>query len=130
MSKACPDTRGRWFWIVLLAWLLLNCALLWLYFDPAQKQLVGDEFDYEKRALALLAGQPAAELFIWPPGQTWFIAAIYRLFGNHVLAVQLLQVVLLAFCAGMLVKLWKTLDSARAACLAGALFLLSPAALA
>lgn len=130
MSKVFQGTRGRWFWIVLLAWLLLNGVLLWLYFDPAQKQLVGDEFDYEKRALALLAGQPAAELFIWPPGQTWFIAAIYRLFGNHVLAVQLLQVVLLAFCAGMLVKLWKTLDSARAACLAGALFLLNPAALA
>ena len=130
MSKVFQGTRGRWFWIVLLAWLLLNGVLLWLYFDPAQKQLVGDEFDYEKRALALLAGQPIPELFIWPPGQTWFIAAIYRLFGNHVLAVQLLQVVLLAFCAGMLVKLWKTLDSARAACLAGVLFLLNPASLA
>lgn len=130
MSKVFQGTRGRWFWIVLLAWLLLNGVLLWLYFDPAQKQLVGDEFDYEKRALALLAGQPIPELFIWPPGQTWFIAAIYRLFGNHVFAVQVLQMVLLVLCAGMLVKLWQTLDSARAACLAGALFLLNPAALA
>ena len=46
MSKVFQGTRGRWFWIVLLAWLLLNGVLLWLYFDPAQKQLVGDEFDY------------------------------------------------------------------------------------
>src|SRR5690606_28902143 len=85
---------------------------------------------YEKRALALLAGQPIPELFIWPPGQTWFIAAIYRLFRNHVFAVQLVQMVLFAFCAGMLVKLWQTLDSSRAAWLAVALFLLNPAALA
>lgn len=130
MSKVFPGTRSRWFWIVLLAWLLLNGVLLWLYFDPVPKRLVGDEFDYEKRALALLAGQPAAELFIWPPGQTWFIAAIYRLFGNHVLAVQVVQMILFALCAGTLVKLWQTLDSSRAACLAGVLFLLNPAALA
>lgn len=130
LPGARPLLQSRGFWLVASAWLLLNIGLLWLYYEPAQKQLVGDEFDYEQRALALLSGQPVAELFIWPPGQTWFIAAIYRVFGNHVLVVQMLQVVLLALCTGMLMQLWRTLDTPRAADFAAAIFLLNPATLA
>lgn len=122
--------RRSWPLLAFAAWLLLNAALLWIYYHPHLKPLVGDEFDYNKRALALLAGQPAPELFIWPPGQTWFIAAIYALFGSHVLAVQLTQIGLLAVCAALLVRLWETLDSRPAALLAGAIFLLNPATLA
>ncbi|MFZ1797214.1 MAG: glycosyltransferase family 39 protein, partial [Dokdonella sp.] len=117
-------------WLLAAAWLLLNAALLWMYYNPAQKPLVGDEFDYQRRALALLAGQPLPELFIWPPGQTWFLAAIQALFGSHLLIVQLVQIVLLAFCAFLLARLWKTLDNARAAWLALTIFLLNPASLA
>jgi hypothetical protein len=122
--------RRLWPWLILAAWLLLNAALLWIYYQPALKPLVGDEFDYNKRALALLAGQPLPELFIWPPGQSGFIAAVYALFGSHVLAVQLIQIVLLALCTGLLVRLWRTLDSHRAALFAGGLFLLNPSTLA
>ncbi|MEO7013395.1 MAG: glycosyltransferase family 39 protein, partial [Dokdonella sp.] len=112
------------------AWLLLNAALLWIYYHPALKPLVGDEFDYNRRALALLAGQPMPELFIWPPGQTWFIAAVYAVFGSHVLAVQLVQIGLLAACAALLARLWKRVDGSRAALLAAGLFLLNPGTLA
>jgi hypothetical protein len=122
--------RRPWPWLVLAAWLLLNAALLWIYYQPTLKPLVGDEFDYNKRALALLAGQPLPELFIWPPGQSGFIAAVYALFGSHVLAVQLVQIGLLVLCTGLLVRLWHTLDSLRAAMFAGALFLLNPSTLA
>jgi hypothetical protein len=122
--------RRPWPWLVLVAWLLLNAALLWIYYQPALKPLVGDEFDYNKRALALLAGQPLPELFIWPPGQSGFIAMVYALFGSHVLAVQLIQIVLLALCAGLLARLWRTVDSHRAALFAGGLFLLNPSTLA
>ena len=101
-----------WLWRG-LAWALLNAGLLWIYYAPATKILVGDEFDYNQRALALLAGKPMPELFIWPPGQTWFIASIYRVFGPHVLAVQLVQIAMLALCAVLLVRLWKTLDNGR-----------------
>ncbi len=119
-----------WPWLALAAWLLLNGALLWIYYHPALKPLVGDEFDYNRRALALLAGTPMPELFIWPPGQIGFIATIYAVFGSHVLAVQLVQIVLLAICTALLVRLWKTLDSPRAAWLAGMIFLLNPGTLA
>lgn len=122
--------RPAWLWATGMAWALLNLALLWIYYSPAGKILVGDEFDYNQRALALLAGKPMPELFIWPPGQAWFIALVYRVFGAHVLAVQLVQTAALALCAILLVRLWKTLDDGRAAFAAGALFLLNPGTLA
>jgi hypothetical protein len=119
-----------WPWLLAGCWLGLNALLLWIYYEPAMKTLVGDEFDYNQRALALLAGKPVLELFIWPPGQAWFIASVYAVFGAHVLAVQLVQIGLLALCAGLLVRLWRTLDGARAAWLGGALFLCNPGTLA
>ena len=127
-----PGARARrvWLWLAFAAWLLLNVILFWIYSHPTLKPLVGDEFDYNRRAIALLGGQPLPELFIWPPGQIWFVAAIYAVFGHHVLAVQLVQVGLLAGCAVMLVRLWQALDNRRAALLAGALFLLNPSTLA
>lgn len=123
-----PDRR----WLVLgaLAWLSLHVLLLWLYYEPTAKPLIGDEYDYNRRALALLAGTPGAETFIWPPGQTWFIAAIYALAGQHLLAVQVAQIVLLAICTLLLVRLCRTLADPRAAWVAGALFALNPATLA
>jgi hypothetical protein len=130
VPAAARDGRRLWPWLVVAAWLVLNGLLLWIYYDPAAKILVGDEFDYNRRALALLAGEPQVEQFIWPPGQTWFIASIYRLLGTHVLAVQLVQIALLALCTGLLVRLWRRVDGAPAALLAGMLFLLNPGNLA
>jgi 4-amino-4-deoxy-L-arabinose transferase-like glycosyltransferase len=136
VDASAPTTiaRGvdaRWVWLVLGIWLLLNAALLWLYYaGPAPKPLIGDEFDYDRRAIALLAGQPVPETFIWPPGQTWFIAATYRLFGTHVLAVQIVQITLLLACAGLLAQLWRPVIGARAAFAAASLFLLNPTTVA
>nr|HPG95193.1 hypothetical protein [Dokdonella sp.] len=130
-SAAAPRALHKaWPWAIAVVWLLLNVALLWIYYDPGQKPLVGDEFDYHRRALALLAGQPIVELFIWPPGQTGFVASIYWLLGSRLLAVQIVQIVLLAMCAAMLVRLWQTIDNGRAAFFAGAVFLLNPGTLA
>lgn len=129
-ALALSNTGRRWLWLAIAAWLLLNVALLWLYYSPARKPLVGDEFDYHARALALLAGQPAIELFIWPPGQTWFLAAIEWIPGAGLLAVQLLQTGLLALCGWLLIRLWRTVDSPLAALLAAAIFLLNPGNLA
>ena len=135
-TRAPASTIGRGVdtrlvWLVLGAWLLLNALLLWLYYaGPTPKPLIGDEFDYNRRAIALLAGQPVAETFIWPPGQTWFIAAIYRVFGAHVLAVQVVQIGMLLACAGLLARLWLPLAGARAAFAGATLFLLNPTTIA
>lgn len=136
MATRAPAASGhgvdaRLFWLVLGAWLLSNALLLWLYYaGPAPKPLIGDEFDYNRRAIALLAGQPVAETFIWPPGQTWFVAAVYRVFGTHVLAVQIVQIGVLLACAGLLAQLWRPLAGARAAFAGAALFLLNPTTIA
>lgn len=134
MSLAQSPARGKparvWLWAIIAVWAVFNLLLFWAYYAPAQKPLVGDEFDYHARALALLAGQPVAEQFIWPPGQTWFIAAIGWLTGSTVLAVQLVQVAMLAICAMLLAHLWRKLDSPLAAWLGAALFLLNPGNLA
>lgn len=130
--QASVSTRfdRKWLWLAVATWVLLNLALLWIYYAPAQKPLVGDEFAYHARALALLAGQPVIEQFIWPPGQTWFLAAIGFFAGNGLLAVQLLQTGLLIVCAWLLVRLWRTIDSRMAALLAATIFLLNPGNLA
>ncbi len=113
------------------AWVLLNGLLLWLYHAGATpKVLIGDEFDYNRRALALLAGETVPETYIWPPGQTWFIAAVYRVLGVHVFGVQVVQIVLLASCAVLLARLWRPVAGARAAFAAAALFLLNPTTIA
>ncbi len=130
LASSMRSAGERWPWLLAACWLGLNALLLWIYYEPALKILIGDEFDYNQRALALLAGKPVVELFIWPPGQAWFIAAVYAVVGPHVLAVQLVQTGLLALCAGLLVRLWRTLDGARAAWLGGALFLFNPGTLA
>ncbi|WP_440224064.1 ArnT family glycosyltransferase [Dokdonella sp. MW10] len=127
-ADAAPS-RTAWA-IAVSAWLLANLLLLWLYYEPSTKPLIGDEFDYNRRALAWLAGQPVAESHIWPPGQTAFIAAIYALAGPHVVAVQVVQIGLLAGCALLLARLASRVFDARTAWYAGALFLLNPGSLA
>ncbi len=130
MLPSGARARRAGLWLAFASWLLLNAILLWIYSHPTLKPLVGDEFDYNRRAIALLGGQPMPELFIWPPGQTWFVAAVYAVFGAHVFAVQIIQIMLLAACAAMLMRLWQTLDNRRAALCAASLFMLNPSALA
>jgi len=122
--------RRHWLVVAAIAWLAANAILLWLYHGEPPKPLIGDEFDYNRRALALLAGTPVPETFIWPPGQTWFLAAAYRVFGTHVLAVQIVQIALLLGCAWMLMRLCRPLVGARAATAATLLFLLNPTTIA
>lgn len=122
--------RTRAIALLVAGWLLLNAALLWLYYEPAIKPLIGDENTYQRRALALLAGQPEPNDFIWPPGQVWLLGALYAVGGVHLWLVQGLQMALLGGCGVLLYRLWRELDSARAALCAAALFLLNPGVLA
>lgn len=122
--------RRHWLVVAAIAWLAFNAVLLWLYHGEPVKPLVGDEFDYHRRAMALLAGEPIPETFIWPPGQTGFLAAVHRVSGTHVFAVQLVQIALLLGCAWMLARLCRPLAGAHAATAAALLFLLNPTTIA
>ncbi|MEO7200954.1 MAG: hypothetical protein ABIY56_12170, partial [Dokdonella sp.] len=104
--------------------------LLWAYYEPAIKPLVGDEYTYNERARALLAGNSTPSAFIWPPAQDWFVAALYAVSGAKLWLLQLVQTGLLACCGVLLFRIWSNLAGTRAAMFASALFLLNPATLA
>ncbi|HET6545936.1 MAG TPA: glycosyltransferase family 39 protein [Rhodanobacteraceae bacterium] len=124
-------TASPGWWVAIgLAWCALNGVLLWAYYLPAAKHLVGDETTYHLRALALLAGTPGPPSFIWPPGQDLFLAIIYAVTGPRLIAVQLVQIALLAWCSWLLMRLWRVIDGRRAGLCAGAIFLLNPSTLA
>lgn len=88
-----------------LAWLLLATGLLALYWFPQAKQLAGDEISvYQPMALAVLAGGDWFDpRLLWPPLQGLFMAAVYAVAGPHILAVQLVQLALLAL-SGLLLQ--------------------------
>ena len=112
---------------------LAEQALLWaLYWWPAPKALVGDEVLYLQRALGVARLAPLPEkLWLWPPLQHWFLGALFRLFGPHLVVAQLAQNLLLLASAGFLRALWRRLDGrAAAGDLAAALYLLNPSVLA
>ena len=104
-------------------------ALLWIaYYAHGAKPLIGDEAGYQARALAILAGGPWMPGAIWPPLQPLMLAAIYAVFGVHLLAAQIVQTLLFVACAALLRDLWRRVSgSVAAANAAAALFLLNPA---
>ncbi|MEO7323929.1 MAG: hypothetical protein ABIW82_03790 [Dokdonella sp.] len=111
---------------------LASQALLWLaYYSGDAKTLIGDEQTYQASALAILGGGPWMPSSIWPPLQPLFIAAVYAVFGTHLLAVQIAQSLLFVACAALLRVLWRHLGSSVAAAnTAAALWLLNPSSAA
>jgi hypothetical protein len=103
-------------------------ALLWTaYYANGAKPLIGDERSYQDFALSILAGGSWMPSSIWPPLQSLLLAAVYRIAGVHVFAVQVLQTILLIVCALLLRSIWRKVGgSVAAANLAAALFLLNP----
>jgi hypothetical protein len=125
-------SRRTWWVLFLLLYGLQQGLLWWLYWSPTAKTLFGDEVLYVARArgIAGLADMPPKE-WLWPPLYHWFLGALFRVFGQNFVVVQIAQNLLLLLCAGFLRGLWLTLDSRRrAANLAAAVFLLNPSTLA
>ena len=122
--------RHRLAWAATFALLFgAGQALLWIaYYANGAKPLIGDEQSYQDFALSILAGGTWMPSSIWPPLQSLLLAAIYRVAGVHVLAVQVAQTILLLGCALLLRSIWRKVGgSVAAANLAAALFLLNPA---
>jgi 4-amino-4-deoxy-L-arabinose transferase-like glycosyltransferase len=115
--------------IVAAALFLAGQALLWFaYYGAGAKSLIGDEQSYQQFALDILGGGSWMPSTIWPPLQPLFLAAIYAIAGVHIVAAQLVQVILFVGCAVLLRAIWRRIDgSVRAANAAAALFLLNPA---
>ncbi len=121
--------RRRALAVVFIALFVAIQALLWLaYYAHGAKPLIGDEASYQATALAILDGGAWMPSTIWPPLQPLLLAAIYAIFGAHVVAAQLVQTGLFIGCAALLRDLWRRVGgSVAAANAAAALFLLNPA---
>lgn len=121
-------TRRRVAVGVFIAAFALSQALLWFaYYAHGAKTLIGDELGYHETALAILAGGAWMPSSIWPPLQPLMLAALYAVFGVHVLVAQIAQTLLFIGCAALLRGLWRDLGgSVAAANWATALFLLAP----
>jgi len=124
-----PARRRQRLAALFVALFALSQALLWwAYYAHGAKPLIGDEAEYQRTALSILAGGPWMPGTIWPPLQPLVLAAVYSLAGPSVLAAQLLQTVLFILCGALLRDLWRRLGgSVGAANTGAALFLLNPA---
>lgn len=103
-AAAFPPDRRRRLTAAAIAWLLLAAGLLALYWFPQAKQLAGDEMSvYQPMALSVLSGGDWFDpRLLWPPLQGLFMAAVYAVAGPHILAVQLVQLILLALSGVLL----------------------------
>ncbi|MCK9490054.1 MAG: glycosyltransferase family 39 protein [Xanthomonadales bacterium] len=132
-GQAAPDpSQRRLVAAAALVWLLLCLALLALYWWPESKRLAGDEQNYQQTALAILAGGDWFDRhLVWPPLQGLFMAAVYTIAGPHLLAVQLVQLGLLAASGVMLARIVTLLTGhRRAATWAGILLAVNPLTIA
>ena len=128
MQAGTAARRRRWLIAALLLFALSQAALWYAYYGRSAKTLIGDEYAYLTTALAILDGGAWMPSTIWPPLQPLWIAALYKLFGTHIVVVQLAQTLLLIACAALLRDLWRRLGgSVAAANTAAALLLLNPA---
>ena len=128
MQAGTAARRRRWLAAALLLFAVSQAALWHAYYGRSAKVLIGDEHAYLATALAILDGGAWMPSTIWPPLQPLWIAALYKLFGAHLVVVQLAQTLLLIGCAALLRDLWRRLGgSVAAANTAAALLLLNPA---
>jgi hypothetical protein len=128
MTAAIVRRRRRLGALFVALFALSQALLWWAYYAHGAKPLIGDEAEYQRTALAILAGGSWMPGTIWPPLQPLLLAVVYSVAGPSVLAAQLLQTVFFILCGALLRDLWRRLGgSVAAANTAAALFLLNPA---
>jgi 4-amino-4-deoxy-L-arabinose transferase-like glycosyltransferase len=86
--------------IAAIAWIVaLHGLLAWLSFGGEGRHLVGDEYHYFVAAGRLLATGTLVLDPLWPPLYPWFLAAVFRLGADHLVALAVVQGVLLLVAA-------------------------------
>ncbi len=83
----------RSYWVRLLGVaLLVRCLDVFVAFGSMP--FISDASAYHRAAVALMANFPGSEAYYWPPGQPYFMAGLYTLFGVSPLPIQLATIVL------------------------------------
>ena len=126
-----PDNKRAAYVQLLLLFLGALCLRLLAIYDgrhsPFFQNLIIDAGKYSQDALSLLAGHESnftAQPYWQAPGYTWFLAAIYWVFGPHnLLAVRTIQAFLGASTCLLTFVLGRLLDLPYRASFAGAFLL-------
>jgi 4-amino-4-deoxy-L-arabinose transferase-like glycosyltransferase len=82
--------------------LLVHLGLLWIYWRPQPKVLLGDEARYRAWADEILSGRDPEPDLLWPPLYPRFLALVLGSPQGSLLRVQLVQTALLIFVAFVL----------------------------
>ncbi len=85
--------------------LVINATLLYLYYQPTAKKLVGDEGYYLKLAIGLARREQVTHNLLWPPLYADWIGLIFTLLGIKRPYIQALQIVLWLISGLLLYKI-------------------------
>jgi hypothetical protein len=119
--------RTRTGWLLVLIGLLLNLSLLWYYYQPTPKRLVGDENRYFSQGVQAASGERSPYDLLWPPLYGEFVGLLFRLFGPQMIYVQGVQIGLWLASAFLFRQIvWRLTASTLVTRIAFALFLLCP----
>ena len=116
--------------ILLLAFSLRILALKALGESPYYTFLLPDERYYHNWALAILKGQPIAEIFEYAPLPAYFMAMVYKIFSTDIFFIRLSNILfnitgcILVFLTARIIvgRSWALLSFAFAACSAELIF--------
>jgi hypothetical protein len=105
----------RWRVLGLLLVAAVHGVLLWIYWVPEPKTLLGDEALYWRTALRAAEGGELELPLLWPPLEAHVLAWLIRAFGPSVAPAQILQSTLLVASALLARDVWLRLTGLRAA---------------
>ena len=93
--------------------LIVNLLLLTLYHFPDTKGLLGDEHYYFHLARSIVADGSAIHHPFWPPFYAEFLAVLFRCFGERLLLLQLIQIVLWLLTGILFAQIAETVFQSR-----------------
>jgi 4-amino-4-deoxy-L-arabinose transferase-like glycosyltransferase len=126
--KQRPSAGGKYLMpLLVLAGLALSAGLLYLYYHPSTKDLVGDENYYAAAGAALARGESVRLSPLWPPLYSHLIGSIFFLCGVRILWVQLVQIALWLATAFVFYGIVRRLTQSRPVALTAlGLYLMQP----
>jgi tetratricopeptide (TPR) repeat protein len=111
--------------IILTLCVTFTVSLLHLWFirnSPGFSTPIIDASDYVRDARAMLSHTPSTDPYYHSPLYVWFMASVFKLFGEQLLVVRLLQVVMNCFTCLLIYALGCRLFSRAAARLASVIW--------
>lgn len=128
-QKAPNPPLNRYLFLIIFAAVLVRCIYVWQIKDlPSFTTPVGDEAAYHKTAQVILSGDIMAgkNVFYQDPFYPYYLAAVYKVFGNNIIVPKVIQLVIGAAACILVFAITRMLFGAPQAIIAGTLYSLYP----